>query len=121
AGGVLPAHVAARLGASTVERTMKYIILGGGFGSDAGYWTFENGKLVHHGGWAAERLSDVVRSLNILGQAAQLKTPGLAEAVARGVVDAVDKELSGHLGGQLGGAGGAATARGGVVIVNVRR
>jgi hypothetical protein len=94
---------------------MKLIIFGGGFGSDAGYWTIENGKLVHHGGWAVERLADLSRSLSIIGQATQLKTPGLAETVANGVVGAVEKELTGHLGDQLGGAGGA------VVIVNVGR
>jgi hypothetical protein len=95
---------------------MRIIIIGG-VGSDAGYWTLENGKLVHHGGWGADRLAEVSSALSIIGQAAQLKTPGLAETVANGVAAAVEKELTGHLGGQLGAAGGA----GAVVIVNVGR
>lgn len=89
---------------------MKMIVLGGGFGSDAGYWTIEDGKLVHHGGWEAGALSEVARELTILGQAAQLKTPGLANAVTREVGANVEKALQAHLGSQLGG--------GSVVIVN---
>ena len=89
---------------------MKMIVLGGGFGSDAGYWTYENGKLVHHGGWEAGTLAEVSRELAILGQAAQLKTPGLANAVSREVGANVEKALQAHLGSQLG--------NGAVVIVN---
>jgi len=93
-----------------METTMKIIILGGGFGSDAGYWSIENGKLVHHGGWQAGQLLDVSRSLSILGLAAKLKTPGLAEGVSREVSASVEKMLAGHLGGETG--------QGAVVVVN---
>jgi hypothetical protein len=89
---------------------MKIIIVGGGFGSDAGYWTIENGHLVHHGGWEIEQLADVSRSLAILGQAAKLKTPGLAQTVTRELGASVEKALTAHLGSQLGA--------GAVVIVN---
>jgi hypothetical protein len=89
---------------------MKLIVIGS-IGSDAGYWVFENGHWVHVGGWGIDQLVEVSRSLAILGQAAQLKTPGLADAVTRELGEAVSKQLSTHLGGQLGG--------GGVVVVNV--
>lgn len=89
---------------------MKMVILGGGFGSDAGYWTLENGHLVHHGGWEIDALSDVSRSLAILGAAARLKTPGLASAVSREISESVEKQLTAHLGSHLGS--------GAVVIVN---
>lgn len=89
---------------------MKMIILGGGFGSDAGYWTIENGHLVHHGGWEVNQLLDVSRQLAILGMAARLQTPGLAAGIVQNLGPALEKSLGGHLGDQ---------ASGGVVIVNV--
>jgi hypothetical protein len=89
---------------------MKMVILGGGFGSDAGYWTIENGHLVHHGGWEINQLLEVSRSLAILGMAARLKAPGLAAAVAKELGPSLEKALTSHLGDQVGG---------GVVIVNV--
>jgi hypothetical protein len=89
---------------------MKMIVLGGGFGSDAGYWTLENGHVVHHGGWEIDALADVSRSLTILGEAARLKTPGLANAVSRELSESVEKQLTAHLGVHLGS--------GAVVIVN---
>jgi hypothetical protein len=88
---------------------MKLIVIGQ-IGSDAGYWTFENGHWVHHGGWGIEALADVNRALSILGEAARLKTPGLADAVSRNLGEYVQKELTTHLGDQL--------KAGGVVIVN---
>ncbi|WP_372783669.1 hypothetical protein [Phenylobacterium sp.] len=90
---------------------MKMIVLGG-FGSDAGYWSFENGRWVHHGGWEINQLADVSRSLSILGEAARLKTPGLADSVSKELSVSVEKALTAHLGKQLGGEAS-------VVIVNV--
>ena len=79
---------------------MKYIVIGQ-TGSDAGYWTHENGHWVHHGGWGVDALADVVRSIHIMSEAARMKTPGLADSMTKSVVDHVDKELKRHLGGQL--------------------
>lgn len=90
---------------------MKMIILGGGFGSDAGYWTWENGRLVHHGGWEIDQLVEASRALSILGLAAKLKAPGLATAVLKELGPGLEKTLTSHLGGQMDG--------GAVVIVNV--
>lgn len=88
---------------------MKMIVLGG-FGSDAGYWSFENGHWVHHGGWEVDVLKDLSRSLSILGDAARLKTPGLGDTITKELGATVEKQLAAHLGSQMGG--------GGVVIVN---
>lgn len=88
---------------------MKLIVIGS-IGSDAGYWTFENGHWVHHGGWAVEALADVNRALSILGEASRLKVPGLADATSKAIGEYVGKELTAHLGEQLKG--------GGVVIIN---
>jgi hypothetical protein len=92
-----------------MEATMKMIVLGG-FGSDAGYWSFENGRWVHHGGWEIDTLADLSRSLSILGDAARLKTPGLGNSLSKELSESVEKQLTAHLGAQMGG--------GGVVIVN---
>ena len=89
---------------------MNLIVIGQ-IGSDAGYWTFENGHWVHHGGWAIEQLAEVSRSLEILGQAARLKTPGMADNVTKGISEFLQKELTAHLGAQM--------KQGGAVIINV--
>lgn len=88
---------------------MNLIVIGQ-IGSDAGYWTFENGHWVHHGGWGIEQLADVTRAMTILGEAARLKTPGLADLASKSIGEFVQKELGAHLGNQLKG--------GGVVIIN---
>jgi hypothetical protein len=88
---------------------MNLIVIGR-VGSDAGYWTFENGRWVHHGGWGIEQLADVTRAMTILSEAARLKTPGLADLASKGLGEFVQKELDAHLGARLKG--------GGVVIIN---
>ncbi len=88
---------------------MKLIVLGQ-VGSDAGYWVFENGHWVHHGGWGVDSLADVSRGLAILSEAARLKTPGLSGAVSQRLGEVVEKELAAHLGDQL---------KGGAVVVTV--
>lgn len=90
----------------------KMIVIGQ-VGSDAGYWTIENGHVVHHGGWAVEQLTDVSHALSMLNSAARLKTPGLADAAIKNLSEFVSKELSAHLGEHMKG--------GGVVIVNAMR
>ncbi|HEY2962254.1 MAG TPA: hypothetical protein VGJ37_07545 [Pyrinomonadaceae bacterium] len=84
---------------------MNFIVLGQ-IGSDAGYWYLgPDGKWHHVGGWGVEKFVDVSRSLDILSQAAKLKTPGIAETVTRGLSEFVNKELTGHLGDRLKGGG----------------
>jgi len=92
---------------------MRFIVIGQ-IGSDAGYWTFENGKWVHHGGWGIDQLVEVSRALNILGEAARLKTPGMGDAISKTAGEFVQKELGAHLGDHAKGANT-------VVIINVAR
>lgn len=86
---------------------MRLIVIGQ-VGSDAGYWTFENGHWIHHEGWSVEQLVEVNRALSILGQAALLKSPGLADLASKGLGEFVERELTAHLGDQ---------AKGGTVVV----
>ena len=88
---------------------MSLIVIGR-VGSDAGWWSFENGHWVHHGGWGSEQLAEVTRAMTILSEAARLKTPGLADSVSKGLGEFVQKELDAHLGAQL--------KEGGIVIIN---
>jgi hypothetical protein len=90
---------------------MRFIIIGQ-IGSDAGYWTIENGHPVHHGGWEAEKLADLTSAASLLGQTARLKTPGLADIASKGLAEFVQRELSSHLGDQAKG--------GTIVIVNAQ-
>ena len=89
------------------------IIAFGHIGSDAGYWTFENGHWVHHEGWGVDKLVEVNLALSMLGQLAHLKTPGLADAASKGLGEFVQRELTTHLGEHAKG--------GTIVIVNVAR
>jgi hypothetical protein len=89
---------------------MKMIVIGN-IGSDAGYWVFENGHWVHVGGWGIENLAEVSRGLQILSDAARLKTPGLRDAISGRLGELVEKELTAHLGDALKG--------GATVVINV--
>lgn len=76
---------------------MNIIVLGH-VGTDAGYWVIgPDGKVHHVGGWAPERLAEVNSALNIIREATQLKTPGLAEAAIKSVVGFAQKELQAHI------------------------
>jgi len=76
---------------------MNIIVLGH-IGSDAGYWVIgPDGKVHHVGGWAPERLAEVHSALNIIREATQLKTPGLAEAAIKSVVGFAQKELQANI------------------------
>ena len=79
---------------------MRIIVLGP-IGSDAGYWTIENGKLVHHGGWGIDQLSEVHQAISMLGSVTRLKTPALSEALSRTLGDFIQHEL-GHVGAEKG-------------------
>ena len=84
---------------------MQFIILGHP-GSDAGYWYIgADGKLHHVGGWEADSLRELSASLNIIREATQLRTPGLAEAAIQSVMKFADQQLTQHLKDSGGGAG----------------
>lgn len=79
---------------------MRFIVLGN-IGSDAGYWTIENGKVVHHGGWGIDQLVEVNQAISMLGQATRFKTPALAESLSRTLGEFVQGQL-GHIGADKG-------------------
>ena len=75
---------------------MNLIVLGP-VGSDAGYWRYENGRWVHHGGWGPEVFAEVNRAVRVIAETPAFKTPGLADAVTKHLADFLGKELGGHL------------------------
>ena len=75
---------------------MRYVIFGQ-VGSDAGYWTFENGHLVHHEGWGIESIREVQAALSLISEAAKLRTPGLAEKLTAVLDEFVAGELAQHV------------------------
>jgi hypothetical protein len=77
---------------------MKFIVIGQ-IGSDAGYWEFVDGHWVHVGGWAPEAVQEFSRAVNIAAQTAALKTPGLADAASRSLMEFAQKAISAHVKG----------------------
>jgi len=71
---------------------MRYVVIGR-MGSDAGYWYWDGHGWHHVGGWGIDRLQEVSAALNIMREASQLKTPGLADAATKVVSEFVTKEL----------------------------
>ncbi|MCW2497707.1 hypothetical protein [Jatrophihabitans sp.] len=80
---------------------MRYVIIGQ-IGSDAGYWSFENGHLVHHEGWGVDSIREVQAALSLISEVAKLRTPGLAEKVTAVLDEFVGAELAEHVGGERG-------------------
>ena len=70
------------------------VLIFGHIGSDAGYWVFRDGHWVHVGGWGVEAKAELVNALRILAETTQLKTPGLADSVSKGLMDFVNKEFA---------------------------
>jgi hypothetical protein len=67
-------------------------------GTDAGGWYIgADGKIHRIPGWEAQATLELSRAVNVLGIAAQLKTPGLAETTIRGLMDFTQKEIAQHL------------------------
>ena len=74
----------------------------GNIGSDAGGWYIgSDGKIHRVPGWNPEAMSELTHAVNILREAGQLKTPGLAESVIQSVLGFTEREL----GEQLKGGG----------------
>jgi hypothetical protein len=70
----------------------------GGFGTDAGGWYIgADGKIHKVPGWNPEQVVELARLVSVLREAAQLKSPGLAEQLTAVVMPLVQKELGGVL------------------------
>jgi hypothetical protein len=70
----------------------------GSVGSDAGGWYIgADGKIHRIPGWNPEALADLTHALNVIREAGRLKTPGLADAAIKSVMDFAQKELGAHV------------------------
>ena len=70
-----------------------FVVLGH-VGSDAGYWYIgADGKVHHAPGWGIDAMREVSVALSIIQQAAQLKTPGLADTVVHGLASFATKQI----------------------------
>jgi hypothetical protein len=72
------------------------IIFIGGGGTDAGGIVWDGHRFKRVPGWNPEALLEVTSALKVIGAAAHLKTPGLAEAAAKSVSEFVTKEIGAH-------------------------
>jgi hypothetical protein len=72
----------------------------GHIGSDAGGWYIgSDGKIHRIPGWNPEAMAELSRAISVIREAGQLKTPGLAEATIKGVMELAQKELGEHIKG----------------------
>ena len=85
------------------------IIILGHIGSDAGYtYIGSDGKIHHVPGWNPEAMAEFDAAISVMKNATQLKTPGLAETVVKGVLPFAQKELNTYFKGA--GEGGVLVA-----------
>ena len=85
------------------------IIILGHIGSDAGYtYIGSDGKIHHVPGWNPEAMVEFDAAISVMKSAAQLKAPGLAEAVVKSVLPFAQKELNTYFKGA--GEGGVLVA-----------
>jgi hypothetical protein len=67
-------------------------------GTDAGGWYIgADGKIHRIPGWNPEAMLELGHALNVIHEAGQLKTPGLADAAVKSVMDFAQKQLGEHL------------------------
>lgn len=72
----------------------------GRVGSDAGGWYIgSDGKIHRIPGWNPEAMLEMTHAINVIREAGQLKTPGLADAALKGVMEFAQKELATHVKG----------------------
>lgn len=81
-----------------VRSSANLYFIGPGVGTDAGGWYIgPDGKVHPVPGWEARATLELSRAIAVLGIAAQLKTPGLADATIRGVMEFTQKEIAQHV------------------------
>jgi hypothetical protein len=76
---------------------MNIIFVSRGAFTDAGGWIWDGHHFKRVPGWNPEAVLELSNMLAIVGTAAHLKTPGLAEASAKVLAGAVEKELAEHV------------------------
>lgn len=79
---------------------MNIYFIGPGVGTDApGWYIGPDGKIHRVPGWNPEAMLDLARAVSIIRQAGQLKTPGLADATIKGVMDFAQKQIAENMKG----------------------
>jgi hypothetical protein len=80
---------------------MNLYYIGPGFGSDAGGWYIgRDGKIHRVPGWNPEQMAELSRAVSVIGEAAQLKAPGLSEQILKGgLLEFAFKEVESHVKG----------------------
>ena len=76
-----------------------YYISSGVFTDAGGWYIGPDGKIHKVPGWNPEAMVDLARAVNIIGDAARLKTPGLADQTLRGVMEFAQKEFANNIKG----------------------
>ena len=67
-------------------------------GTDAGGWYIgSDGKIHRIPGWNPDAMADLSHAINVIREAAQIKTPKLADRAIKSVMDFAQKELAGHV------------------------
>jgi hypothetical protein len=72
------------------------IFIGGGGLTDAGGIIWDGHRFKKVPGWNPEAVLELGSALKVIGAAARLKTPGLAEAAAKSVTEFVNREIGAH-------------------------
>ena len=75
------------------ERAGAMDIYVGGFTDAGGYIIHPDGTIEKIPGWNPEAFVELSHALNILREATQLRTPGLAEGAIRSVMDFVQEQV----------------------------
>jgi hypothetical protein len=79
-----------------VELSMNIYFMG--VNTDAGGWYIgPDGKIHRVPGWDPEAMADLSRAINVIREAAQIKTPGVADAAIKSVMTFVQKEFSANV------------------------
>jgi hypothetical protein len=101
---VAPAGCDFDLGAGRIVMDSKAAVakniyfIGPGVGTDAGGWYIgPDGKIHKVPGWNPEATLELARAIAVLRDGARLKTPGLAEASTKAVMQFVQRELAGYV------------------------
>ena len=77
---------------------MNIYYIGGGAGTDApGWYIGPDGKIHRVPGWNPEAMVDLSSAIKVIRAAAQIKTPGVADAAIKSVMTYVQKELGSHV------------------------
>ena len=77
---------------------MNIYFIGAGFGTDAPSWFIgPDGKIHKVPGWNPEAMKDLAHAVNVIREASQIKSRGIADAAIKSVMEFAQKELGANL------------------------